>query len=145
MNKSIDKQSNLYNKKAFFKSYPFTLLEVILAVAILSIGFIAAMSIATTAADRLMKAVTRWERQHMLNQATEYFLLAGPDVAIPQEFFPFQGYSTTCQVSPAILPEGIEPEINSWKIVTMKISIFDDRNNEIDVLEVDKIVKVEKQ
>ena len=69
------------------------MLEVILAVAILSIGFIAAMSIATTAADRLMKAVVRWERQHMLNQATEYFLLAGPDAAIPQEFFPFQGYS----------------------------------------------------
>lgn len=144
MKKNIDKYSTFYKKKAFLKNSSFTLLEVILAVAILSIGFIAAMSIATTAADRLMKAVARWERQHMLNQATEYFLLAGPDVAIPQEFFPFQGYSAHCEVSPAILPEGIEPESNSWKIVTMKISIFDDSNNDIDVLTIDKIVKVEK-
>jgi len=142
--KKINKQSYLYKKKVFLKNSSFTLLEVILAVAILSIGFIAAMSIATTAADRLMKAVFRWERQHMLNQATEYFLLAGPDATIPQEFFPFQGYSANCQVSPAILPEGVEPENNSWKIVKMKISIFDDYNNEVDVLEINKIVKVDK-
>lgn len=131
--------------KKKYNKHSFTLLEVILAVAILSIGFIAAMSIAATAADRLMKAVSRWEKQHMLNQATEFFLLAGPDVAIPQEFFPFDDYSATCQATPAILPEGIEPQVGTWRIVTFRISIFDDYNEEVDFIELDKILRVENK
>jgi hypothetical protein len=129
--------------KKHYKKHCFTLLEVVLAVAILSLGFITAMGIATTAAKRLMKSVSRWEEQHMLNQATEYYLLAGPKESIPQEFFPYDGYRAECIIAEATLPEEVKPEVGAWRIVKLKISIFDEDDEEVNSLEMNKIFRAE--
>jgi len=125
------------------KKYYFTLLEVVLAIAILSLGFITAMSISMTASRRLIKAVSRWEEQHMLNQAAEYFLLAGPKEAIPQGFFPYEGYRAECIIDNADLPEEVDSEFGTWSIVKLKISIFNEDDKKVNSLEMNKIFRAE--
>ena len=125
----------------FYRKHYFTLLEVVLAVAILSMGFVAAMGIAVTAAKRMIKSVSRWEEQHMLNQAAEYYLLAGPKETIPQEFFPFEGYRSECTIEEADLPEEVEPEVGTWRFVKLKISIYDEDDNEVNSLTMEKIFR----
>lgn len=118
----------------------FTLLEVVIAVAILAMGLIAAMEIAVTASKRTIKAVKRWETQHMLNQATEYFLLAGPDEPIPNEFFPYEGFRAECAVEPPDLKDDMEPIVGNWQLVKLRISIYDSTGKEVDSLSIHKIL-----
>ena len=126
-----------------YKKQTFTLLEVVMAIAILALGFVGIFGITASAAKRMGKAVARWENQHMLNQATEYYLLAGPKESIPEEFFPFEGYHAECIVEEAELPEDIEPEVGAWRFVKLKISVYDNNNNELDSLSIDQILRTE--
>ena len=126
-----------------YRKHTFTLLEVVMAIAILAVGFVGLLGITVSAAKRMGKATSRWEHQHMLNQAAEYYLLAGPKEQIPEEFFSFEGYSAECIVEEAELPEDIEPEAGAWRFVKLKISIYDDKNNELDSLNIDQILRTE--
>lgn len=124
---------------ANYNKHSFTLLEVVMALAILALGFISAMGLAMNAAGRLMKSQTRWEEQHMLNQATEYYLLAGPKEQIPQDFFPFEGYRAECVIDKADLPEGVDTEVGTWRLVKLIITIYNQENKPVTSLEMDKI------
>lgn len=124
-----------YNKQTF------TLLEVVMALAIMALGFISAMGLAMNAASRLMKSQTRWEEQHMLNQAAEYYLLAGPKEQIPQEFFPYEGYHAECVIEKADLPEGVDAEVGTWRLVKLIITIYNQQNQPVNSLEMDKILQ----
>lgn len=128
---------------ALYKKHTFTLLEVVIAIGILALAFTSLLGITATAANRMGKAIHRWENQHMLNQAVEYFLLAGPKESIPQEFFPFDGYSAECIIEEADLPEDVEPEAGVWRFVKLKISVYDEGNNEIDSVSIDQILRAE--
>lgn len=123
--------------------HSFTLLEVVIAIALLALSFVSAMGITVTAAKRMMKAVSRWEEQHMLNQAVEYYLLAGPKANIPQEFFPYEGYRAECTVEPAELPEDVESEVGAWRFVKLKITIYNEENQPVNSLIMDKFFRAE--
>jgi hypothetical protein len=75
----------------------FTFIEIIIAATILGVSLATAFTILGTAHSRLLRAERRWARQHLVNQACEYFLLAGPDEPAPGALLP-EGFSCRCQV-----------------------------------------------
>jgi len=121
----------------------FTLLEVVLAVAILSLGLVAALGLAAGAAKRLGKASRRWQHQHMLTQAAEYYLLAGSKKPIPSELFPYGGYRAECFVDekPEGLPEGVKTKSGKWILVKVTISIYDPKGKNVASVSLDKIIR----
>lgn len=119
---------------------PFTILEVVVAIGIFAVGLVGALGFTAASTHRMNKAMRRWERQHLLVQATEYFMLTGPGSSVPQEFFPYDDYSVQCdEMEPDDLPEGIEPKIDNWSLVKYKIVLKDDSGEELESIEFDKL------
>ena len=72
----------------------FTLIEVVVSLAILSISLVGFLQLSIGASRRVADAVEKWESEHMLAQAAEYLMLQNEDSAtVPEEFFPYPGYS----------------------------------------------------
>ena len=72
----------------------FTLIEVVVALAILSISLAGLLQLSITANSKNADSVEKWESEHMLAQAAEYLMLQNEDGAeVPEEFFPYPGYS----------------------------------------------------
>lgn len=125
------------NKKTF------TLLEVVVAIAILAMGIVASLQVTTTGTRRVGKAVERWKVQHMLSQAAEYYLLAGPNEEIPENFFPFEGYRASCEIDIPDISEEVETEFRGWQLVKLIIKVTDDEGSEVGKIEMDKILRTE--
>ncbi len=104
---------------------PFTFIEILIAAAILAVSMGLAFQIIGNARARLLRAERRWARQHNLDQATEFFLLAGPKAAPPPGLLP-EGFSATCQVDtvPAEdLPEYAGDEYRGWVLARMTVTV----------------------
>jgi len=122
----------------------FTLIEVVVSIAILAIGVVTALQITASGTNRMGKAVTRWKVQHMLSQAAEYYLLAGPNEQIPEEFFPYEGYHPSCSIGIPDLEEGIDNTYGeNWNLVKLTIKITDDEGEVLGKIEMDKILRTE--
>lgn len=120
------------------------MLEVIVAMALLSICLVSAMSVAALSMSKAEKTKSKWGKQHMLTQAAEFFLLAGNDAAIPDDVFPWKDYQAFCIVEePEDLPAGLETSVGKWKLVSLKIVLRDIRRNEDDSISVEKIFREE--
>ena len=120
----------------------FTLLEVVIALAILALGLISILSLSSSASLRTSKALKRWERAHCLAQGAEFFLLAGPNERINDEVFPYKNYSISCSVeSPEALPSEVQD--STWKLVNLKISLSSDNGTALETLNVEKILQEE--
>ena len=74
----------------------FTLVEVLIALAVLSLGILAGTGLLSSARERCRKAEAEWQEQHAMTQAAEYFLLAGTEQEMPERFFPAIFY--TCPI-----------------------------------------------
>ena len=76
------------------KENRFTLVEVVVALAILSISIAGFLQLLTAAQNRIIKAHDSWNRTHMLIQAAEYYMLMKQEEppAITETFFPYVGY-----------------------------------------------------
>ena len=89
----------------------FTLVEVVTALAILSLGVVSYLTLANMAQRRLIKARERWTNFHMLSQGVEYFMLQNEDPGgIPEQFFPYPGYQAVAYYEDA---EGLPEEFNN--------------------------------
>jgi hypothetical protein len=122
----------------------FTLMEVVVSIAILAMGVVTALQITASGTNRMGKAVTRWKVQHMLSQAAEYYLIAGPNEQIPDQFFPYEGYHPSCEVGMPDLEEGIDNTLGeSWTLVKLTIMISDDAGKVVGKIEMDKILRTE--
>ncbi|MBR4666229.1 MAG: type II secretion system protein [Lentisphaeria bacterium] len=76
------------------KTRPFTLIEVVVALAILSISIAGLLQLLTAAQNRIIKVDDHWMRTHMLIQAAEYYMLMKQEdpPAITDTFFPYDDY-----------------------------------------------------
>jgi len=120
----------------------FTLLEVVVAVAILSLSMIAAMQLAASSSNRSVKAFEKWREEHMLAQATEYFLLVGPcSGAPPEEIFSYEGYSADCEEEPPDIPEDTPAVYGNWRIAKLHIRLLNDKGDELRSVSVHKILR----
>ena len=129
--------------KKHIKTNLFTLIEVIIAMAILSLAVVSILGYSVQASNRMRKAYKRWHEEHILAQAVEYYLLAGPKEDIPQEFFPYEDYRATCEIKEAKLPDEVEAENATWRFVTLQISIYDSNNEEVESIDIDQILQAE--
>lgn len=77
----------------------FTLVEVVTALAILSLGVVSYLTLANMAQRRLIKARERWTNFHVLSQGVEYFMLQNSEDPDPPdlEFFDYPGYMVQCR------------------------------------------------
>ena len=123
------------------RCHHFTILEVVLAVAILAFAFIAAMELAADSSRRSAKALEKWRRRHMLSQAVEYFLLTGPGHSIPEDIFHYEGYSAVCVEQSPDIPSDVDSESGPWRLVKLKISINDENGSETASIAVHKILR----
>jgi prepilin-type N-terminal cleavage/methylation domain-containing protein len=107
----------------------FTLIEVVVALAILSLSLAGLLQLSISANSRLAAAVEKWESEHMLAQAAEYLMLQNQDsTEVPEEFFPYPGYSVEVAVDEAEgLPEDYTDQegqlpLQRWNIGIMRTS-----------------------
>ena len=105
----------------------FTLIEVVVALAILSLSLAGLLQLSISANSRLANAVEKWEAEHMLAQAAEYLMLQNQDSTdVPEEFFPYPGYSVEVSVDEAEgLPEDYTDQdgqlpLQRWNIGIMR-------------------------
>ena len=104
----------------------FTLIEVVVALAILSLSLAGLLQLSISANSRLANAVEKWEAEHMLAQAAEYLMLQNQDSTdIPEEFFPYPGYSVEVSVDEAEgLPEDYTDQENQLPLRRWNIGIM---------------------
>ena len=81
----------------------FTLIEVVVALAILTLSLAGLLQLLSQSQLRIANAEDKWRHTHMLIQAAEYLMLAGDDEepAVPDEFFPYPGDSVECTIEEA--------------------------------------------
>lgn len=124
----------------------FTLLEVVISIAILAMGILAGMSMISLSKKRMDKAYATWFNGHLLTQAAEYYLLCGGDKSIQPEYFPYNGYSAQCTINNCddLSKDSVSPISGNSKLVTYDIKVRDPYGNIISEVKIDKIVKNEQ-
>ena len=92
------------------RNVSFTLIEVVVALALLSLSLAGLLRYSIHSQLRIAAACETWERTHRLMQAAEYLLLAGDesDLSVPEEFFPYR--DAVIDAANEDLPEGALPE-----------------------------------
>jgi prepilin-type N-terminal cleavage/methylation domain-containing protein len=90
----------------------FTLVEVVVALAILSISIASLLSLVTSSQNRLIKSYDLWRKTHILMQAAEYYMLMALEdpPAMPEAIFPYKDYSVDPSVEEV---ENLEEEYTS--------------------------------
>ena len=121
----------------------FTLVEVIVAMAIMALALTAFFALSQSAVNRIDKAYSNWERTHLLSQAAEYYLLFAeedpPD--IPPEVFESNVYDVEMRYEPAEnLPEELNDLSNQVPLRTLIIDLVTPGSREVvDTLKIDRI------
>ena len=121
----------------------FTLVEVIVAMAIMALALTAFFALSQSAVNRIDKAYSNWERTHLLSQAAEYYLLFAeedpPD--IPPEVFESNVYDVEMRYEPAEkLPEELNDLSNQAPLRTLIIDLVTSGSREVvDTLKIDRI------
>ncbi|MDD2403490.1 MAG: type II secretion system protein [Victivallaceae bacterium] len=81
----------------------FTLIEVIVSLAILGLSLVALLTLANSSQQRLFKARELWQNIHMLTQAAEYYLLLPSEEPEPitREFFDYPDFAVNVRYEDA--------------------------------------------
>ena len=109
----------------------FTLLEVVIATAILAIALGAIMSVVGSTKADMGRAMDARAKQHSLQQATEWYLLANPaNLELPDGLLP-AGYQASCEIEDVVdeLPEHAQEPRDGWILVRYVIEVIDDQGN----------------
>ena len=134
MNRKVKK---IINKK-------FTLVEVVVAMLVLSIGLMVNFSLISSVSSRVSKSQDEWKYQHMITQATEYYMLYAKEMDSKPDsmFFPYEDFSATSEhlEDNEVLPEDVETEKNGWKFVPMKVKLLDNNNVMLQSITIDRIL-----
>ena len=117
----------------------FTLIEVVVALAILSISIAGLLQLLTAAQNRIIKVDDHWMRTHMLIQAAEYYMLMKQEdpPAITDTFFPYDDYRVDVTWEEIEgLPEEYTGLTNQKQLRAMVLSLVRQQDGH----EVDKII-----
>lgn len=124
-----------------FSSF-FTLIEIVVSLAILALSLTAILEMMMTSQKRLAKSYEKWERMHILTQAAEFYLLQGDDpVSITEEFFPYKNYEVDVAIEDI---EGLPDEYTNMDgqvpLKCVVLSLRDARKNEVvETLRIDRL------
>lgn len=121
----------------------FTLVEVVVAMAIMALSLVGFFALSQSAVNRIDKAYSSWERMHLLSQAAEYCLLFTSEEPpeIPPEIFESSRYELEIYYEDAAgLPEDLSELENQAPLRTLVLNLIDVNSREIvDTLRVDRI------
>ena len=120
----------------------FTLVEVVVALALLGLSLSGLLTLAMNAQLKVARSVEKWDNTHKLSQAAEYLMLMDDEsLSVPEEFFPYENYTVQASVDDAEdLPEdftGIE-DAAPLKCITIEIVRTTD-NKVVDRIKMDRI------
>ena len=121
------------------KKVVFTLVEVVVALAILSISIAGFLQLLTAAQNRIIKVYDYWMKTHMLIQAAEYYMLMKQEdpPAITDTFFPYNDYRVDVTWEEIEnLPEEYTGLTNQKQLRAMILSL----KRQQDGQEIDKII-----
>jgi len=120
----------------------FTLVEVVVALAILGLSLAGLLSLAMNAQVKVARAVEKWENTHKMIQAVEYVMLFDDEnLNVPAEFFPYEGYSVQCSVDDAEgLPEEFTEIDDAAPLKCITVELVRGRDNKVvDRVKIDRI------
>lgn len=103
----------------------FSLLEVVVALAILAAALGAGFAIVSQSQQELLRARDRWTAQHAAENVTEYALLAPPkSLSVPADLLP-PGYSARVAVAEALAeqPEPAQQPQQGWVPARYQIEV----------------------
>ena len=115
----------------------FTLLEVIIALLILSLGVFILLQQLALAARRSTDAALDWNQTHELVNAAEYSLLAGPEARLDARFFDTRRFRIRRSGVLAKLPDGFEHPVSGIQLETLTLRLCNPEGKELDKLTVD--------
>ena len=121
----------------------FTLIEVLIALSILTMSVVSFSLLIGSAAKRTLRAGGLWENTHLLTQAVEYHMLnkANSNASIDERFFPCDDYKIECSFeSPQGLPEDVEDASGGKALVAMWIVLKDKDGKILDSVVVERII-----
>lgn len=121
----------------------FTMVEVLVSLAILLIGIGGFLLLMSAASARMERSLSFRRNHHQLANAVEFYLLYPPETVIEPRFFPYEGVSINCIYSEPNLPENMESEIGLKKLVLMTVTLSDSTGNEIAGISLDRIIRAE--
>ena len=103
----------------------FTLIEVVVALALLSVSLAGLLQLSINSQQKLITADDKWRHEHMLAQAAEYLMLVDEENAsVPDDFFPYPGYSVEVEIDDAEdLPEEYNELVGQLPLKCWNISI----------------------
>ena len=121
----------------------FTLVEVIVAMAVMALALTAYFALSQSAVNRVEKSYNSWERSHLLSQAAEYYLLF-PDEdppGMPTDVFESGKYDIEISYIDAEgLPEELTDLSEQAPLRTLVIELLDNHSREVvDTLLIDRI------
>ena len=121
----------------------FTLVEVIVALAVMGLALTAFFALSQSAVNRVDKAYASWERMHLLSQAAEYCLLFPEEEVpdMPADVFESNIYDIEISYADAEnLPEELNNLDRQAPLRTLVLDLVDARTREIvDTLKIDRI------
>ena len=121
----------------------FTLVEVIVAMAVMSLALGGFFALSQSAVNRVDKAYSSWERMHLLSQAAEYCLLFTSEEPppIPPEIFESSIYDLEIYYEDVEdLPEELNELEGQAPLRTLVLNLIDINTHEIiDTLRIDRI------
>ena len=105
--------------------FRFTLIEVVVAMALLSVSLAGLLQLSINSQQKLIAADDKWRHEHMLAQAAEYLMLVDEENAsVPDDFFPYPGYSVEVEIDDAEdLPEEYNELVGQLPLKCWNISI----------------------
>lgn len=123
----------------------FTFIEILIAVTIMAVSLVMVMTVVGSAQSNIIKAQSNWGQSHLLTQATEFYLLAGPDGNMPDEFLP-QNYSSSCTLNPfeGELPEHAIDPLNGFVPGVYRVEVTGLQGETIGIRKVLKLVPEEE-
>lgn len=100
----------------------FTLLEVLTAMIILTLGVSGLLWQFAIAADRSLRNTQRWEKTHELTQAAEFLLLNGPETSLDESFLSGD-YRIAAHLEDPQLPAGMEVQAGTLHFKTLVLTL----------------------
>ena len=129
--------------KIRFSGKNFTLIEVIVAMAVMALALSGFFALSQAAVNRVDKAYSNWDRMHALSQVAEYcLLLPGEDPPeIPPEIFESDIYEVEVYYEDA---ENLPEELNDLEMQaplrTLVINLLNSQTRDVvDTLKIDRI------
>ena len=125
------------------KTRSFTLIEVVVALAILSISIAGLLQLLTAAQNRIIKVNDHWMRTHILIQAAEYYMLMKQEdpPAITDTFLPYDDYRVDVTWEEIEgLPEEYTGLTNQKQLRAMVLSLVRQQDgHEVDRIIIDRL------